>query len=111
MAEERPLWTRIVQSVPTDRPVSISEVAIKNGVSLETARRALVNAADGIELEVYERCSGAGARFKTRYFRRYVEGETRALYQPRPGVDAKLLASCWGGYTYPNQGVSHVLCK
>lgn len=111
MTKKNASWARIVQSVPTDRPVSISETANKNGVSPATARRALIDAADRLELEVYERGHGSGEHLKTLYFRRYVEGETRALYQPQPGVDAKLLASCWGGYTYPNQGVQNVLCQ
>lgn len=94
----------IVELVPTDRPASIAEIANIAGTSASTARRALIDAADRIELECYERDHGRGP--KMLYFRRYVEGETRPLYQPKPGVDAKALAACLGGYTY-NIGERH----
>lgn len=101
-------WPRIVQAVPTDRPVSIAEVANKVGVSVSTARCAMIDAVDRLELEMYKRGHGTSGKLKKLYFRRYVEGETRPLYQPQPGVDIKPLASCWGGYTY-TKGVQHVI--
>lgn len=103
-------WPRIIKAVPTDRPVSIAEIANKVGVSVSTARDAMIDAADRLELEVYERQHGTSGRIRSLHFRRYVEGETRSLYKPQPGVDTKPLASCWGGYTY-TKGVQNVFSQ
>ena len=95
----------IVGAVPTDRPVTIAEVAMKTGNAISTVRRALLEATDRLELEKYERAHSRSPPVS--YFRRYIPGETRPLYASRPGVDAAPLALCWGGYTFTTTGAQH----
>lgn len=90
---------RVISIVPSDRPITVAEAASRSGVSISTARRALFQGADNLELEYYER-EHRKKGIKLLYFRRFVEGETRPLYQPQPGIDARPLAQCLGGYTF-----------